>query len=100
MKASKVQICRSAKRLQAIRTLPCVRCGNPDSQAAHSNFAEHGKGRGIKADDNYTIPLCHNCHTWLDQYLELNRDESKAWFMTMLDKTNRMLSVGDGHEVF
>ncbi len=91
---------RSSKRLQAVRSLPCVRCGNPNSQAAHSNFAEHGKGRGIKADDCYTIPLCHGCHTWLDQYLELNRDESKAWFNAMLGKTNDMLSIGNGREVF
>lgn len=100
MKASKLQICRSAKRLQAIRNLPCVRCGNPDSQAAHSNFGEHGKGKGIKASDEFTIPLCITCHQWLDQYQGMTVDQSKTWFMAMLDKTNRMLSVGDGHEVF
>lgn len=36
---------RDAKRLAEIRKLPCVRCGNPHSQAAHSNSAKHGKGR-------------------------------------------------------
>ena len=88
-----------AKRLAAVRKLPCVKCGNPNSQAAHSNWSEHGKGRGIKADDTYTIPLCHRCHQWLDQYQYMNRDESKAWFMQMLGKTERMLVVED-KEVF
>ncbi|WP_227430558.1 hypothetical protein [Psychrobacter sp. I-STPA6b] len=49
---------RDSKRLTAIRQLPCCQCGaSPPSQACHSNFAEHGKGRGVKADDRYTIPL-------------------------------------------
>ena len=90
---------RDAKRLAAVRKLPCVRCGNPNSQAAHSNSAKHGKGRGIKADDQFTIPLCHRCHQWLDQYQHMNRDESKVWFMRMLGKTERMLSMED-KEVF
>lgn len=90
---------RDSKRLAAVRLLPCVRCGHPDSQAAHSNWAEHGKGRGVKADDAYTIPLCVKCHQWLDQYQYMNRDESKVWFMQMLDKTNRMLQMED-KEVF
>ena len=29
---------RDAKRLAAVRLLPCVKCGNPESQAAHSNL--------------------------------------------------------------
>lgn len=90
---------RSPERLNQVRSLPCVKCGNPESQAAHSNFAEHGKGRGIKASDRFTIPLCVKCHQWLDQYQYMNRDESKAWFMQMLGKVNRMLSQTD-KEVF
>ena len=90
---------RDAKRLAAVRKLPCVRCGQSPSQAAHSNWSEHGKGRGIKADDQFTIPLCHRCHQWLDQYQCMNRDESKAWFMQMLSKVNRMMQMED-KEVF
>ena len=47
---------RSPKRLAEIRKLPCVRCGNPNSQAAHSNSSRDGKGRGIKASDAFVIP--------------------------------------------
>ncbi|EPH0069730.1 hypothetical protein PTV76_003189 [Acinetobacter baumannii] len=90
---------RSTKRLNEIRALPCVRCGYPHSQAAHSNFSEHGKGKGIKADDKYTIPLCHSCHQWFDQYRGMGLVESKEWFDKMLEKTERMLNIKDG-EVF
>lgn len=86
---------RSTKRLNEIRALPCVRCGYPHSQAAHSNFSEHGKGKGIKADDKYTIPLCHICHQWFDQYRGMGLVESKEWFTKMLDKTERMLNLKD-----
>ncbi|MGR2824221.1 hypothetical protein FY048_01560 [Acinetobacter sp. 1124_18A] len=90
---------RDAKRLAAIRKLPCVRCGGGPSQAAHSNFSEHGKGKGIKADDKYTISLCHSCHQWFDQYRGMGLLESKEWFANMLEKTERMLNLKDG-EVF
>lgn len=91
---------RDSKRLAAIRKLPCVRCGLPaPSQAAHSNFGEHGKGKGIKADDKYTIPLCQSCHRWFDGYFEMTREQSKEWFDQALDKTNRMLNL-DENEVF
>ncbi|OTT33473.1 hypothetical protein [Acinetobacter baumannii] len=90
---------RSTKRLNEIRALPCVRCGYPHSQAAHSNFSEHGKGKGIKADDNYTIPLCHGCHMVFDQYRNMGREESRVWFLKMLEKTERMLNL-KGDDVF
>ena len=90
---------RDHKRLAAIRKLPCVKCGSGQSQAAHSNFGEHGKGRGIKADDKFTIPLCHSCHRWFDGYFQLTREESKEWFNNMLEKTERMLNL-DNNEIF
>ncbi|WP_202741497.1 DUF968 domain-containing protein [Acinetobacter sp. 'aerobic (ED)'] len=91
---------RDANRLAAIRKLPCIRCGARPSQAAHSNFGEHGKGKGIKADDKYTIPLCHVCHRWFDGYFQLTREQSKEWFAKMLEKTERMLNLKDQDEFF
>ena len=90
---------RDSKRLAAVRLLPCVRCGNPDSQAAHSNSSRDGKGRGIKADDSKTIPLCFKCHAAFDRFELGNRAESEAMFDQWLVKTNRMLVMGD-REVF
>ena len=82
---------RNPKRLAAIRTLPCVRCGNPDSQAAHSNSAKHGKGRGIKASDAFVIPLCVICHAAFDRFELGNRAESEAMFEKWLVKTELMM---------
>ena len=82
---------RSPKRLAEIRKLPCVRCGNPDSQAAHSNSAKHGKCRSIKASDEFTIPLCAICHAAFDQYKLGNRAESEAMFERWLVKTELMM---------
>lgn len=84
---------RDPKRLDAIRALCCCNCGAiPRSQAAHSNFGIHGKARGLKASDEYTIPLCHTCHGRLDQYnMGMNRQESLEWFMKKWRETNRLL---------
>ncbi|MFV5310448.1 hypothetical protein [Acinetobacter baumannii] len=90
---------RSTKRLNEIGALPCVRCGYPHSQAAHSNSGKHGKGKGIKASDAFTVPLCHKCHFLFDTYQLGTRQESEALFDGWLEKTERMLNLKDG-EVF
>ena len=84
---------RDNKRLELIRSLPCCQCGaSPRSQAAHSNFGIHGKGKGIKADDRYTIPLCHSCHADLDQNLsQQTRQQQLDWFMKKLEFINKVL---------
>lgn len=90
---------RSPKRLAEIRKLPCVRCGNLDSQAAHSNSAKHGKGRSIKASDEFTVSLCFKCHAAFDRFELGNRAESEAMFERWLVRVNRMLVMED-KEVF
>ena len=82
---------RDSKRLAEIRKLPCVRCGNPNSQAAHSNSAKHGKGRSIKASDAFVIPLCATCHSAFDRFELGNRAESEAMFEKWLVKTELMM---------
>ena len=90
---------RDAKRLTAVRLLPCVKCGHPDSQAAHSNSAKHGKGRGIKASDAFVIPLCAICHAAFDRFELGNRAESEAMFEKWLVKTELMMNQAD-KEIF
>lgn len=90
---------RNPKRLAEVRKLPCIRCGNPHSQAAHSNSAKHGKGRGIKASDQFTVPLCFKCHAAFDRFELGNRAESEAMFEKWLVRVERMLSFKDT-EVF
>ncbi|MDC9815724.1 hypothetical protein PS357_08185 [Acinetobacter nosocomialis] len=89
---------RSTKRLNEIRALPCVRCGHPHSQAAHSNSGNHGKGKGIKASDAFTVPLCHKCHFLFDTYQLGTRQESEALFDGWLEKTERMLNLNSGED--
>ena len=86
---------RSPKRLAEIRKLPCVRCGNPNSQAAHSNSSRDGKGRGIKSSDLFVIPLCAICHAAFDRFELGNRAESEAMFEKWLVRVNRMLNQAD-----
>ena len=86
---------RSPKRLAEIRKLPCVRCGNPNSQAAHSNSSRDGKGRGIKASDAFVIPLCAICHAAFDRFELGNRAESEAMFEKWLVKTELMMGKHD-----
>ena len=90
---------RDSKRLAEIRKLPCVRCGNPNSQAAHSNSAKHGKGRGIKSSDLFVIPLCATCHAAFDRFELGSRAESEAMFEKWLVKTELMMNQV-GKEIF
>ena len=55
------------------------------TQAAHSNWAKHGKGRGIKASDEFTAALCYTCHSELDQGMCLSKEERQ----TMWDEAHR-----------
>ena len=86
---------RDRKRLAAIRKLPCVKCGRSPVDAAHSNQSAHNKGLGIKASDEFTIPLCRQHHIEYDQFQKMNRSQSVEWFAKMLEKTERMLSLKD-----
>lgn len=86
---------RDPKRLAAIRQLPCC-CGcgrGAPSDAAHSNFSEHGKGRGVKADDKWTIPLNRLCHQKFDNYqMGMSKDESLVWFEAKVKFIDEVLS--------
>ena len=91
---------RSTKRLNEIRKLPCVVCGKSPVDAAHSNQSAHNKGLGIKASDEFTIPLCRQHHIEYDQFQKMNRSQSVEWFAKMLEKTERMLNLEDQDDVF
>ena len=90
---------RNPKRLAAIRKLPCIRCGNPNSQAAHSNSSRDGKGRGIKSSDQFTVSLCFKCHAAFDRFELGTRAESEAMFEKWLVKTELMMNQTD-KEIF
>jgi hypothetical protein len=79
---------RSKTHLKNVASLLCQHCGRDGSvQAAHSNWSEHGKGRGIKASDIYTAALCQDCHQALDQGKHLSKDERKRLWIEAHKKT-------------
>lgn len=79
---------RSKKHLQNVANLPCQNCYiEGETQAAHSNWAEHGKGRGIKASDEFTAALCQKCHTELDQGAKLNKEQRRMLWQMAYQKT-------------
>lgn len=60
--------------------LPTIACsGIHTTVPAHSNQAKHGKGMGIKAHHEFTVPGCGACHAELDQGKRFTREE-KAQF--------------------
>ena len=83
------------QRFKALRQFGCVECGRRPVDIAHSNFGEHGKGKGIKADDSYTVALCRVCHSDFDLYVNLNREQAKTKFANWLIKTNMALWCKD-----
>ncbi len=55
----KTEYIRSNKLMLRYRMLPCQNCGANDGTVcgAHSNQSKHGKGKGIKASDQYAASL-------------------------------------------
>ena len=79
---------RSKAHLKNVAELPCQHCGmEGQTQAAHSNWAKHGKGRGIKASDVYTAALCYSCHAELDQGMCLSKEERQMMWDNAYAKT-------------
>lgn len=65
---------RSEQHRRNVAALPCANCGREkNSQAAHMNGVEFGKGLGLKVSDALMFPLCadnawgRGCHSKLDQ---------------------------------
>lgn len=61
---------RSKKHLDYIRQLPCACCLRDRSdqhREAHHLLRDSGKGLGMKAGDEHTIPLCTQHHNDLHQ---------------------------------
>ena len=74
---------RSQKLLKMVAKLPCQCCGMDNGvQAAHSNWSEWGgKGKSLKASDEYTAALCLKCHFIIDQGAHLSKDKRKDMWL-------------------
>jgi hypothetical protein len=87
---------RSNKHLKNVASLACQVCGvEGQTQAAHSNQLKHGKGRGIKASDEFTAALCQTCHTELDSGAKLSKEQRRMlWDLAYYRTVNRLKSQG------
>ncbi len=54
---------RNKKYLKWVKTLPCCICHTPADDSHHVIGIGHLSGMGMKAPDNYAMPLCRGCHT-------------------------------------
>lgn len=59
---------------------------DPTVVDCHGNWADVGKGLGLKAKDQYSVPGCAPCHYWLDFGTTVTRDEKRAVFFGALAK--------------
>ena len=54
------------EHLALVASLPCAACGRQPVQAHHLlRTPDHEHGTGKRSGDNWTIPLCGECHTTL-----------------------------------
>jgi hypothetical protein len=78
-------VAEGSKYLEACRGEPCYLrmygClgGGETVVPCHSNQARHGKGMGIKAKHEFTVPGCSNCHALIDQGPGLREHKFAAW---------------------
>ncbi|MEQ4618468.1 MAG: nuclease domain-containing protein [Corticimicrobacter sp.] len=69
--------------------------GNDTVVPCHSNQQAHGKGMGLKAPDQFTVPGCRACHAWLDQ----GPADRETKFKTWNEAYSRWVEVRDGEVV-
>jgi hypothetical protein len=83
--AKRPTVAEGSKYLAACRSEPCFLrmhgCfgGGDTVVPCHSNQARHGKGMGIKAKHEFTVPGCANCHALIDQGPGLREHKFAAW---------------------
>lgn len=63
---------KDEKHLANVRQMPCCCCGAPSPSQPHHLRRAPGTGMGLKAGDNWVIPLCYLCH---DEIHHVSGDE-------------------------
>ena len=87
---------RSEKLRRAVADQPCMNCGREgQTQAAHANLSEYGKGMAHKASDAALMALCVDCHRELDQGKTMDKFERRDFQQTMIARTlTRLIEQG------
>ena len=76
---------RSPKYLRFIREQRCVSCGATPSEAHHLKGVRYLSGVGLKAGDNYAVPLCRRCHSRLHEG-RIEKEEQWQWLALTASK--------------
>ena len=84
---------RSVAHLRNVASLPCQCCGAHGTQAAHSNESRMGKGRAIKASDEFTAALCPRCHSLADASYSMTRAQREQMWQNAHEKTRAALML-------
>ncbi len=91
---------RSKPLMAMYRTIACQNCGRDNGTVigAHSNSHIHGKGKGIKASDEFCASMCDLCHALCD-YGGLPREEAFAMWNKAHARTVELLTkiYGDAY---
>jgi hypothetical protein len=75
--------------MDAVRSLPCARCGKgPRSEFCHS---DEGKGVGIKSDCRAGWPGCHDCHDAVGTRRVYDKETRRALEAEMARKTRAQI---------
>jgi transcription elongation factor Elf1 len=91
---SKTRYVRHKRLLELVANMNCQHCGHYLSQACHSNW-HGGKGKGIKASDEYVAALCQKCHYEVDQGARLSKAERQEMWINAHLKTLHFLLITD-----
>lgn len=79
---------RTARGQPCMVNIPGICNGNKETTVcAHSNWYEHGKGAGLKANDCFVAWCCSACHAELDQGKNLDGEEKKVFWRRGFEKT-------------
>ncbi|CAL8476424.1 Gp74 (plasmid) [Caballeronia sp. S22] len=84
-RVKKLTIAEGSKYLAACAGEPCylrvlgVCIGRCTVVPCHSNQSRHGKGMGIKAKHEFTVPGCQACHAWIDQGSAAREWKFRVW---------------------
>ena len=83
---------RSKTHLKNVANLPCQICYvEGRTQASHSNQAVHGKGRSIRASDEFTAAICVEHHYEIDQGSSLTKQQRIDMWNEAYQKTVNQL---------
>lgn len=81
---------RSRRILDAVKAMKCARCNDRPPSDPHHVFGSAGP---LKSSDYTTVPLCRECHEYVEAHPKENAALLEALFLTML----RIIADLDAH---